>query len=86
MSQCGTPLYMSPELLTNSPYDERDPASMGNIDLRWDGRAVVSLFDGSAGMRGEDDLSVRFDQDEGTLRRNRRLWGNFTGELSYQTP
>tara|TARA_Y100001933_G_scaffold149549_1_gene147972 strand:+ start:369 stop:1322 length:954 start_codon:yes stop_codon:yes gene_type:complete len=71
---------------TNSPYDERDPASMGNIDLRWDGRAVVSLFDGSAGMRGEDDLSVRFDQDEGTLRRNRRLWGNFTGELSYQTP
>jgi prepilin-type N-terminal cleavage/methylation domain-containing protein len=71
---------------TNTPYDEREPVSMGNIDLRWDGRAVISLLDGSAGMRGESELSVRFEQEEQTLRRNRRLWGNFSGELPYDLP
>ncbi len=64
---------------TNTRYNELDVGSFGNIDLRWDGRSVVALMDGSAGLRSEDELSVRFDQDLNTLRRNRRLWGNFKG-------
>jgi hypothetical protein len=71
---------------TNTRYDPENVDSFGNIDLRWDGRAVVAAMDGSAGLRGEDELSIRFEQDEETLKRNRRLWGNWRGELSFTFP
>ena len=71
---------------TNTPYDPDDVGSFGNIHLRWGNRAVVAVLDGSAGTRGEDELSIRFDQDEETLKSNRRLWGNYTGELGFSFP
>ena len=71
---------------TNARYDADDVDSFGNIHLRWGGKAVVAVLDGSAATKGEDELSIRFDQDEDTLKRNRRLWGNYTGELPFSFP
>jgi len=37
--------------------DER-PETFGSIDLRWNGKAVTGMLDGSAAMRGEAELDV----------------------------
>ena len=71
---------------TNTGYDEDNVDSFGNIDLRWDGQAVVATLDGSASTRGEAELALRADQDRETLKRNRRLWGNWTGESAFDLP
>ncbi len=71
---------------TGQGYDENDVDAFGKIDLRWGGRAIVGMFDGSAGTRNEDELAVRFDGDESARERSLRLWGNWTGELPYDLP
>jgi len=71
---------------TNLGYDENEVASFGNIDLRWGGKAVTAMLDGSATTRGEDELSLRTDQDIQRLKRNRRLWGNWSGESEFDSP
>ncbi|MEM7755038.1 MAG: type II secretion system protein [Planctomycetota bacterium] len=52
----------------NARYVEEKPETFGSIDLRWNGKAVTAMLDGSAGVRGEADLAVRTDgteQDDG---------------------
>ncbi len=71
---------------TNTPYDPDEVNSFGNIDLRWGSKAVTAMLDGAATTKGEEELSIRFDLDEQTLRRNRQTWGNWTGELPFDLP
>ncbi|MEM1184390.1 MAG: type II secretion system protein [Planctomycetota bacterium] len=39
-------------------YRPPSPDSFGSVDLRWNGKAVTAMLDGSAGTRGESELDV----------------------------
>ena len=55
-------------------YDPDDRDSFGNIDLRWNGKAVIGRLDGSGDLAKQQDLSVADDNDNRTAAA--RLWAN----------
>jgi hypothetical protein len=71
---------------SNVPYDVDNPDSLGKIHLRWNDRAVVATLDGSAGLKGEDEMSLTSEMGEDQLRQNRRLWGNWDGVVEFSFP
>ena len=71
---------------SNTPYDEREPNSLGRIHLRWGGKAVLATLDGSAGTRTEDEIGLTSEMSEQTLRTNRHLWGNWGGRIEFNFP
>ncbi len=71
---------------SNLDYDPNEPNSLGKIHLRWDRKAVVAMLDGSAGSRGEDELSLTERMSQEELARNRQLWGNLSGRSEFDEP